>query len=441
VLKKTLFLSFALLACAAAPGRTEEALSFTSTDRVLVIAPHPDDETLGLGGLLQRAKSAGAATNVLYLTNGESNEVASLFYQKRPLLWRSDFVKSGVTRKKEAMEAMKLLGFDAGELVFFGYPDGGMMNLWTKHWGAASRPFRSLFTRLSRVPYKDNFSYGRAFKGEEVLSDLKRVMASFRPTAVFVTAPFDLNPDHQAAYLFTDSALRDLQDSGPSPALYVYLVHAHRWPEPKKHMPDRALEVPDHIDWGVRVDWEKFPLSAQEVKKKGEAILLYKSQLAYKKHFLLAFARKNEIFAKYPAQKMARSTEPVESKVSFDEQAVPGEVRCGIFGDELWLAVPFTSALDEMGVLSSYVFGYKDGTPFSEMPKLTLRLFGNKLFAYDGARPFHDNKLVYRIENEQLFVRLPLGLLKDPQVLFVSTRNAKEELSLDFGAWKAYELA
>lgn len=442
--KKTLFLSLALLISAARPAPAgEQVLSFGPADRVLVIAPHPDDETLGLGGLLQRAKASGAATRVLYVTNGESNEVASLFYQKRPLLWRSDFVKSGITRKKEALEAMALLGSGPEELVFFGYPDGGMLNLWTKHWGAAALPFRSLFTRLGRVPYKDNFSAGRVFKGEEVLRDFERVLVSFQPTLVFVTAPFDLNPDHQAAYLFADTALRNLRDGGLAlaPAFYVYLVHAHRWPEPKKHLPQEPLPVPAHIDWGARVDWKKFPLTADEVKKKGEAILRYKSQLAYKKYFLLAFARRNELYAQYPAQRIPSFAAVADEKAPFPEGPGPGEVFYGIFGGELWMAVPLTSAPDEMGVLSSYVFGYRRGFLFSDMPKLTLRLFGKRLFAYDGARPFYDRRLVYRLEKGRLLVRLPLDLLKDPEVLFVSTRNAKEDLSLDFGAWRTLEVA
>jgi hypothetical protein len=36
--------------------------------RVLVIAPHPDDETLATGGLLQRSMAAGGAVRVVFVT-------------------------------------------------------------------------------------------------------------------------------------------------------------------------------------------------------------------------------------------------------------------------------------------------------------------------------------------------------------------------------------
>lgn len=39
--------------------------------QVLVLAPHPDDETFGCGGTLRLLASAGAAIDVAYLTRGE----------------------------------------------------------------------------------------------------------------------------------------------------------------------------------------------------------------------------------------------------------------------------------------------------------------------------------------------------------------------------------
>ena len=43
-----------------------------SQERILVFAPHPDDETLGCGGLMRKAKSAGAEVFVQFLTVGDT---------------------------------------------------------------------------------------------------------------------------------------------------------------------------------------------------------------------------------------------------------------------------------------------------------------------------------------------------------------------------------
>ena len=44
------------------------SLEFLPDDRVLVLAPHPDDEVLATGGLIQQALAAGAALRVIVAT-------------------------------------------------------------------------------------------------------------------------------------------------------------------------------------------------------------------------------------------------------------------------------------------------------------------------------------------------------------------------------------
>src|SRR5262245_41050295 len=39
--------------------------------RLLVVAPHPDDEVLGAGGLMQRVHEGDGEIRVVYLTDGE----------------------------------------------------------------------------------------------------------------------------------------------------------------------------------------------------------------------------------------------------------------------------------------------------------------------------------------------------------------------------------
>ena len=60
---------------------TEDSLiPFHSTDltgkRVLVLAPHPDDETFGCGGSLALHAEAGDPVKVVFLTNGAAGEAS-----------------------------------------------------------------------------------------------------------------------------------------------------------------------------------------------------------------------------------------------------------------------------------------------------------------------------------------------------------------------------
>ena len=52
-------------------GNQIEYLKMPTSKKILVIAPHPDDEVLGCGGTLCRHLESGDQVNLLYLTNGE----------------------------------------------------------------------------------------------------------------------------------------------------------------------------------------------------------------------------------------------------------------------------------------------------------------------------------------------------------------------------------
>jgi LmbE family N-acetylglucosaminyl deacetylase len=48
------------------------APSFTAQSRLMVIAPHPDDESLACSIVVQRAVRAGARVRVIYATDGDN---------------------------------------------------------------------------------------------------------------------------------------------------------------------------------------------------------------------------------------------------------------------------------------------------------------------------------------------------------------------------------
>ncbi len=58
---------------------------------VLVVAPHPDDETLGVGGVLQRLGARGAAIEVVAVTDGEASHAgSSAVTPGRLAAWRAE---------------------------------------------------------------------------------------------------------------------------------------------------------------------------------------------------------------------------------------------------------------------------------------------------------------------------------------------------------------
>ena len=74
--------------------------------RILVLAPHPDDEIVACGIAAMRARAAGARLFVLYLTTG---------VPERAALWpwhRRSYASRLTRRQAEAREAAALLGLE-----------------------------------------------------------------------------------------------------------------------------------------------------------------------------------------------------------------------------------------------------------------------------------------------------------------------------------------
>jgi len=74
--------------------------------RILILAPHPDDEIVACGISAQRARVAGAQVFVLYLTSGVPEAAA-------PLPWRrSKRPTRSARRYREALAAAALFGLE-----------------------------------------------------------------------------------------------------------------------------------------------------------------------------------------------------------------------------------------------------------------------------------------------------------------------------------------
>lgn len=86
--------------------------------RAVVVAPHPDDEVLAVGGLLVQLQAAGAALDLVAVTDGESSHPGGSI---APL-------ELAARRRVETEAALDLLGLDI-EVARLGLPDGGRESL------------------------------------------------------------------------------------------------------------------------------------------------------------------------------------------------------------------------------------------------------------------------------------------------------------------------
>lgn len=150
----------------------------------LVVAPHPDDESLGCGGLIAEAARLGEAVYVAVVTDGAGSHSESRTH--RPELLRQ-------LRRSETLEAVAVLGVPPGRVSFLDIPDG-------------------------RAPQR----------GAAAEAAGRRLAALARDTAagtVFTSWDYDTHPDHVAAHRYAAVAACEAQVS-----LFSYPVWAWMLP-------------------------------------------------------------------------------------------------------------------------------------------------------------------------------------------------------------------
>ena len=162
--------------------------------RVLVVAPHPDDETLGCGGTILRTTDAGGTVDIAFATDGSRSH--SRFMDTEEL---------AALRRTEAVAAAAVLGVGPGRLHFLGLADGGLAD----HHDAAAAALTALVTDL-------------------------------RPDHVLVPSRHDSQQDHLAA---RHAAVAALRRSGREAEILEFPIWFwHHWPWiPVPLTADRAL--------------------------------------------------------------------------------------------------------------------------------------------------------------------------------------------------------
>ena len=414
--------------------------AFKEGERVLILAPHPDDEAIACAGIIQEAILKGAKVRIVYLTNGEHNEFVFIVYKKRIVFRKNEFIALGKVRREESIKAMRLLGLNADDLIFLGYPDFGTFSIFTRFWNTG-KPFRSLLTRISSVPYGDSPSFKAPYFGENILKDLKKIILDYRPNKIFVSHPADVNVDHKSLYLFLQIALAQLKEEISYPKIYPYLVHHSGWPLPRHYYPELELSPPkSFLDSDIK--WLKFDLTAEQLDNKKKAILCYKSQTQSSAFYLLAFARKNELFGDYPAINLNHQANLNEKKVSFFGSlkmfpditsegnyaenislASKGRVNYAVLEDGLIIMIEKPENIVYRFSTTVYLFGYNDKVPFAEMPKIRIITKHKNFRVLNGKRLINSNGIYLKLAPSELTIKIPLKELGSPDFILASVRS------------------
>ena len=182
--------------------------AFLAKQRLLVVAPHADDESASSAGLLWRVKRAGGSAFVQVVSVGDLNHFDDTGKTVR-----------GSVRKEELADAMRFLGVDDFEVLF---------------------EDETLHERLDTIPRRDLVH--KIEKGSRVS------MEKVRPTMIVIPYP-SFNQDHEAVYhagitasrphLATMKAFQDVVLVGDAPQL--------AW-NPRAFKPNFYVDISDCLE-------------------------------------------------------------------------------------------------------------------------------------------------------------------------------------------------
>lgn len=282
-------------------------------ERLLVVAPHPDDESIAAAGLVQRVLARGGAVDVVLVTAGDGYPDGVRGALGGAPAVAADYVAYGTTRIGEARAALATLASQrAGRLrlTVLGFPDGALAPLRTTNASSVS-PARSPTTGASDPPYDALVAAADApYAGEVLRREVAAVITAVRPTIVALPDPLDTHPDHSATGLFVLDALGDTRSGSdasvtPAPRLLAYLVHWPDWPagwdatapEPSA---ERTPLVPPN-DLPERSGRVVLELTDAEIDAKRAALAHHATQQRQMPLYLAAFVRRSEPFTRLPA--------------------------------------------------------------------------------------------------------------------------------------------
>lgn len=193
-------------------------------ERILIIAAHPDDETLGCGGLVAKRRST-TSVRVIFLAEGTTCR------------YEADRIDSAAAREDiaartdSARRALDLLGVT--DVAFYDYPCG----------------------RLDQLPII------------ELNKVIEKELAQYGPDTVLTHAEHDVNNDHRIVYRSVSMATRPV-GTQPVPAVLCF-------------------ETPSSTEWNFSSPFEPNHfevLSAEDVALKWKALECYESETSAYPH-------------------------------------------------------------------------------------------------------------------------------------------------------------
>ena len=178
----------------------------SASEKVLVLAPHPDDEILCCSTKIAEKLAQNAEVKIVFLTDGEA--IAGSAEKSK------NYAR---TRRAESVAAAKKLGISPQNLVFLGFPDAYLDTMTSEKTTSDFSGFDQ--TQFFHSPPQTPFTR------ENLKGKLEQIFRDFAPDLAFWPSPKDAHPDHQVAGKIGAEIVAQMSEP---PEVLQYVVHSQK---------------------------------------------------------------------------------------------------------------------------------------------------------------------------------------------------------------------
>lgn len=201
--------------------------------KVLVIAAHPDDEVLGMGGTIKKLTKTGHDVKIVIMTTGITSRRSTNYKNSQIYDTNSETVKTMKNQikelQKDAIRSSKILGVK--NIEFKDFPDNEL----------------DIVSNL------------------EITKKIEKIISDYKPDIVYTHSKFDINVDHRALYNATITATRPRNKCNIKDVISFEVPSSTEWDFPSQFSPNIFVDISNELSSKLnalkqyKTELEKFP--------------------------------------------------------------------------------------------------------------------------------------------------------------------------------------
>lgn len=186
----------------------------------LVIAAHPDDEVLGMGGTIKKLTRNSNDVKIIIMATGISSRRSGNYKNSTKYKIDDQILKKIdgqiVKLRKDAKNAAAILGVK--DIQFENFPDNEM----------------DIVSNL------------------QITKKIEEIIQSYKPDVVYTHSQFDINVDHRALYFATITATRPKKNQNVKEVLCFEVPSSTEWYFPSAFSPNVFVDISGEIQFKLK---------------------------------------------------------------------------------------------------------------------------------------------------------------------------------------------